>query len=108
MADFDDFLDVLQDELVALAQSHLDDVREAAVSDGRQFLDESKEDLKRWTRLLEQGALSEDEFRSLVEGKKDLARMTALKQAGLAAVEIDRFRDALVERIVGAATRVFL
>lgn len=106
--EFDVLLDALKDEVVSLAKTHLDEVRDAAVQDGKQFLETSKEDLKRWTRLMHQGKLSEDEFRSLVEGKKDLAEMKALKQAGLAAVEIDRFRSALVDRIVNTVGRVLL
>ena len=108
MADFENFLDALQDEVLDLAQTHLDDLKDAAVQDGEQFLDDAEEDLKTWTRLLEKGELSEADFRSLVKGKKDLARMEALKQAGLAAVEIDKFRDALADRIVGTARTVFL
>lgn len=106
--EFDVLLDALKDEVVSLAKTHLDEVRDAAVQDGKQFLETSKADLKRWTRLMHQGKLSEDEFRSLVEGKKDLAEMKALKQAGLAAVEIDRFRSALVDRIVNTVGRVLL
>ena len=108
MADFDDFIDVLEDELTDLAQSHLDEVKDAAVEDGEQFLDDAEDDLKRWTRLLEKGEISDADFRSLVKGKKDLAKMEALKQAGLAAVEVDKFQDALVDRIVGTARTVFL
>ena len=43
-----------------------------------------------------------------MKGKKDLARMETLKQAGLAAVEVDKFRNALVDHIVGTARTVFL
>lgn len=108
MADFDDFLDTLKDELVDLAADHLDDLKDKAVQDSEQFLEDSKDDLKRWTQLLEEGAISEDDFESLVKGQKDLAKMEALKQAGLAAVEVDRFRENLFDRITGVALRFFL
>lgn len=108
MADFDDFLDTLKDELADLAASHLDDLQDEAVRDSEQFLEDSKEDLKRWTRLLEEGEISEKDFESLVKGQKDLAKMEALKEAGLAAVEVDRFRKNLFDRVLGIASQFFL
>lgn len=108
MPNFDDFLDTLKDEIVDLAKSHLDDARDEAIQDSEQFLEDSKEDLERWTRLLDEGRLSEKDFESLVKGQKDLAKMEALKEAGLAAVEVDRFRKSLFDRIIGAASRTFL
>lgn len=108
MPDVEPFLDALRDELVDLAENRLQSARDAAIQDGEAFLASSKEDLKRWSRLLAEGKLSEEEFQSLVEGKKDLAETTALKQAGLAAVEIDRFRQALIDRIVDTAFRAFI
>jgi hypothetical protein len=108
MPDFDAFLDQLEDDIVDLADAHFDELREQAVQDGEAFLDRTEADLKRWTTLLETGRLSREEMASLVRGQKDLARMNALKQAGLAAVEATRFRDALLERVVSTAVRVFL
>lgn len=108
MPDFDAFFARLKEELVDLAESRLDALSDRAIQDGERFLDDSKEDLRRWTRLLEEGRLSEEDVASLVRGKKDLAEMAALKQAGLAAAEADRFRDALFDRILGTVRRVFL
>lgn len=108
MADFNDFLDTLKDEVVDLAADHLDALQDEAVQDSKQFLEESKEDLERWTKLLEEGEISKKDFKSLVKGQEDLARMEALKQAGLAAVEVDRFRKNLFDRITGVAQKFFL
>jgi len=108
MPDFDEFVGALKDEIVDLAETHLDEVRDRALRDAEQFLDDSRDDLERWTRLMEEGKLSEEDVASLVRGKKDLAKMKALKQAGLTAAEIDRFRNALLDRIVGTAGRLFL
>jgi len=108
MPDLDDFFDALKDEIADLAETHLQEMKDAALQDGHAFLDRTQDDLKRWGRLLEEGELSRDEFESLVRGQKDLAEMEALKQAGLAAVRAERFRDALIDRIVGTATRIFL
>lgn len=108
MPDVDDFLDALKDEITDLAETHLQEMKEAALQDGEAFLNRTQDDLKRWAHLLEQGELSREEFESLVRGQKDLAKMEALKQAGLAAVRAERFRDALIDRIVGTASRILL
>lgn len=108
MPDTDELLDALREEITDLAQTHFDEFTDEAVEDAEAFLDDSKEDLKEWTTLLANGDLTQDEYRSLVEGKKDLAEMKALKRAGLAAVRVDRFRNALVDRVVGTASRLLL
>lgn len=108
MPDIDEFLDALREEITDLAKTHLQDMQEAALEDGKAFLDQTQDDLERWGRLLEQGELSRDEFESLVRGQKDLAEMEALKQAGLAAVRAEQFRDALIDRIIGTAGRILL
>ncbi|WP_263784264.1 hypothetical protein [Salinibacter grassmerensis] len=108
MPDIDAFLDALRDEITDLAGTHLQEMQEAALKDGEAFLNQTQDNLKRWGRLLEQGELSQDEFESLVRGQKDLAEMEALKQAGLAAVRAEQFRDALIDRIIGTAGRILL
>lgn len=108
MPDFDDFLDTLKDELVDLTKTNWREVQNAAIRDSTAFLEKTKDDLKRWTRLLELGELTPEDVKFLIQAKKDLAEMEALKQAGLAAARIDRFRSALIDRIISTTFRVFL
>ncbi|WP_103026774.1 hypothetical protein [Salinibacter altiplanensis] len=108
MPNVDAFFDALRDEITDLAETHLQEMQEAALKDGEAFLNQTRDDLERWSRLLEQGELSQEEFESLVRGQKDLVEMEALKQAGLAAVRAEQFRDALINRIVGTAGRILL
>lgn len=108
MPDVDAFLDVLRDEITDLARTHFQEMQEAALEDGEAFLNQTQDDLERWGRLLEQGELSQEEFESLVRGQKDVAEIEALKQAGLAPLRADQFRDALINRIVGTASRILL
>ncbi len=108
MPNFETFLDTLNDDIVQLAETHFDDLRDQAVQDGTTFLEQTEDDLKRWTRLLEEEKLTRAEVASLVRGRRDLAEMEALKQAGLAAAEADRFRNALLDQVVSTAVNVFL
>jgi len=108
MAIFDDFLNALKDGLKQLVADTVQDFTQAATKDGRAFLDKARADLERWTSALAHGHLSKDDFAFLVKGKKDLAEMEALKQAGLALVRLDQFRSSLIDLVVGTAFKVFL
>lgn len=107
MPDFEKFLDALKGNIREYAEEdwkgHVDDL----ISDGSAFLDKTKEDLKGWATQLAEGSLSKDDFMWLVQGKKDLAEMEALKQAGLALVELDRCRKELLDLVVNTAFDAF-
>jgi hypothetical protein len=108
MAAYKEFLAALETGIRDLAAKTGKEFAKDAQSDAREFLTKTEEDLKRWTKLLAKGQLTKDEFEWLVEGKQDLAKMRALKLAGLAQVRIDRFRNALMDLIVDTAFAVFL
>jgi hypothetical protein len=108
MPDFDDFLENLKKGLEELAKKNWIEFREAAEKDGKAFVEKTKEDLRRWTKLLAQGDLSKDDFEFLVAGKKDLAAMEALRQAGLTLVRLERFQNALTSLVIDTAFETFL
>ena len=91
-----------------LAKKTLKGFKEEAVSDTKKFLEASKSDLKRWVKLLAQGDITQDDFEWLVLGRKDVAKMYALKQAGLTLVRIDRFKSALLNLVIDSAFDIFL
>lgn len=69
----------------------------------KDWLEKSKSDLQRWVEELAREEIDRDEFQSLVEGQLDVAEMQALKQAGLAAVQIESFVNGVVDIVVNAA-----
>lgn len=56
--------------------------------------------MQRWTKLLAQGDLTQDDIEWLVTSKKNLAEMEALKQAGLTLVRLERFQNALISLVI--------
>lgn len=108
MAKFDDFKDALEDGIEDLAKETVKDFADEALNDGKAFLRETEDDLKRWTKLLASGDLSQDDFKWLVQSKKDVAQMVALTQKGLALTKIDNFRQGMLDLVVDTATNVFL
>ena len=107
MADFKDFWENLKKGLEDLAKKNLSEFQKAAEKDGRAFLNKTKKDLRRWTGLLAQGGLTREDFEWLVRGKKDLAEMEALKQAGLGLAKIEKFQNALISLVVDTAFETF-
>ena len=102
------FRETLFDRLRALAEDEWTEVASAALDDGRAFVATAEADLARWAALLEAGDLTPEDFTWLVQGKRDLAELEALKQAGLGLARLDRFRASLLDTVVGTAFDVFL
>jgi hypothetical protein len=98
--DFKEIFSELKKEITTLAQATVKNYTKEAVADGKQFLLESEEKLKRWTLLLADKQLTTEDFEWLVLSQKDLAKMEALKQSGLALARIDAFRLSLLNLII--------
>jgi hypothetical protein len=108
MADFDEYFDKLVKNLEDLVNNNWKDFLDAAEADGKAFLLETKEDLKRWTRLLSNGDLTREEFEFLVGSKEDLLKLKALKKLGLTKVRIQMFQTAVIGLIIDTAFNFFL
>jgi hypothetical protein len=108
MADFDKYFDILVKNLVDLVKNNWKDFLDAAEADGKAFLLETKEDLKRWTRLLAKGDLTREEFEFLVGSKEDLLKLKALKKLGLTKVRIQMFQTAVIGLIIDTAFDFFI
>ncbi|HST31388.1 MAG TPA: hypothetical protein VLK27_11185 [Chthoniobacterales bacterium] len=105
MADLDigSILKSVEDQAKALAQKMFKQYTRQAASDVKDFIQKSRDSLKRWIEELARGEMDKDEFESLVRGQADLAEMHALKQAGLATVQIDTFVDGVLDIVISAA-----
>lgn len=80
MATFDEFMQVLQKELIEFAEYSWNEYKTAAIRNGKSFLEITKSDLERWTRMLITCDLTRDDFEWLMIGKKDLAELVYLKE----------------------------
>ena len=107
MATFDEFFNTLVDGIGALARETIQEYVNEATQDGKDFIEKTRDNLKKWTEDLAAGRMDRDEFTFLVKGQKDLAEMFALTQAGLAAVRVDKFRNAVIDLVVNTALGMF-
>lgn len=101
--DFEQFLNSIKEEVTNLAKTEANEFVEAARQDGEAFLNETKTDLLIWTRQLADGVLTKDEFEFLVKGKKDVAKMEALAQAGIGAAKVEKIRTGLINAVLQKA-----
>jgi len=108
MANFEDFIDALKEGAKELAKETFNGFEDQAKQGAEDFIEKSKEDLKRWTKLLAQGDINEQDFSDLVLAKKALAEMFALRQAGLTLIKLENFRKGFINLVVDTAFDVFL
>lgn len=108
MTKFDDFLLQVKTGAKDLARELFMEYRDTAVKESENFFAAARADLERWTKLLITGDLTREDFEWLVKGKKDLLDLYALKQAGLARVRIDRFRNGVIKLVVDKAMAIFI
>lgn len=108
MSRFDDFITALETNLADYARSSFAAWRDAATSDGEDFVAQTRDDLERWTQELAAGQIDEDEFMWLIGCKKDLAELLALKQKGLSEAKLDEFFHGLTGVITNTAVSIFL
>jgi len=105
MANFDEILAGLKNDVIAYAESQWKDMKNQAVADGNAFVQTIKADLQNWTAQLAAGKLTQDDVKWLVQGKKDLAVLESLKLAGLAQARRDQFVNGLVVVVANAALK---
>ena len=101
--DINGILKTIEDQTKALAQQKIKNYSQQALADVKSTLQDSKDDLERWVGELARGEIDKDEFESLVQGQLDVAKMQALKQAGLAEVQIESFVNGVIDIVVNAA-----
>jgi hypothetical protein len=99
----DSILKSVEDQTKALAQQQFKQYTQQALGDVKSSLQDAKEDLKRWVEELARKEIDKDEFESLVQGQIEVAKMQALKQAGLAEVQIESFVNGVIDIVVNAA-----
>ena len=107
MALFNDFWVKLGVELVEFAMYDWRGYRDAAISDGNDFLEKTQDDIRRWCKMLEEGTLSRDDLAVLLAGKKDLAELALLRRRGLSGAALDRFVSGLIDTVASTACNFF-
>ncbi len=102
--DFANVFNTLKNGVINIAETDLKDFVASAKSDGQAILDDLKADLQNWTLQLTSGQLSKSDFEDLVLGQKEELEMVALKEAGIAEIEADKFKNDVINLIITTIT----
>jgi hypothetical protein len=103
---FPDILNQLKTGLIDLAQTSLKDFAKDAKSDAQNLLNTLQDDLQKWTEQLAAGDIDINDFKFLLDAKKDLIEMAALKQAGLMQIKIDQFKNEAFNLVVNIVEKL--
>ena len=103
MASFNKVFDNIKDQVDGLAKKDLKNFSIEGKQDAEAFLTQSRSKLEKWMQLLADKKIDEDEFRWLVESQKAAARMEALRKANAGTMQIEKFRDSVLQIVVKTA-----
>src|SRR5436190_10266766 len=103
MPDIDKILKDAEQGIIHLAETTFTTYKSQAIADGKAFLDAAKGDLQKYTQQLADGDITLDQFRDLMQDEGDLAKMDALKEAGLAHAAFDNFVNGIIGIMITAA-----
>lgn len=74
----------------------------AFVSDTTEFLNQTKDDLQKWATQFEQGEIDADDLEWLLDMKKDIAEMQALKRKGIAKIRLEELQNQMLSIVTSA------
>ena len=103
MTDFKSVFADIKSQVETLVTNVAAEFKADAVKGGKLLLKDLKVDLERWVELLNAGQLKPEEFKWLVKSNTSLTKMAALKQAGMATVEVKKFAGKLLYAITETA-----
>ena len=98
--DFSAIFDQLKKDVVSLGELTVKGYVKEAKDDGKKMLNEMKDNLQRWTLQLSRGDLTTQDFEWLVFSQKDLLLMEGLKQAGLASIRAEQFKNSVLSLVI--------
>ncbi len=107
MVNFEDIFNDIKTQVVDLAKTEVKDYADNAVKDTNEYLQTSKEKLKKWTLLLVDKKIDGDEFGYLVNSQLGLGEMKVLTNIGIAQIKAEKFKDDVIHLVVNTVlTRI--
>lgn len=103
MADFNKIFDDIKSQLGPLAEQDLKQFAAQGKQDAEAFLEQSRANLQQWMQQLANKEIDQDEFRWLVESQKSAAEMVALRAANAGTLQVEHFRDSVLNLVVNTA-----
>jgi hypothetical protein len=102
---FEEYFKTLENSVSAVAGETIAEYASQAKQDGQNALNLLKSNLEQWSNEVATGQMSMEDLEFLVKGQQELFKMNALEEAGLAAIEIDKFKNSLVNLTLNTLTK---
>ena len=94
--DFEKLLKELKADIVAEAKEKFGEEGKIIVSDMQEYLDSSKDKLKKWSNLFVAGHIDKDELAWLLKSQKDLLTMRGLVKLGVNKIKLGHFKNKVI------------
>ncbi len=104
--DFEKIFKELKDNIISIAKDEFGDQADGVVAEMKDYLDESKEKLKKWSLLFVQGNIDKDELAWLVSSQKDILLLKTLQTAGESQIAIGNFKDKVIDTLLDKLTSI--
>jgi hypothetical protein len=99
----DNFVQAVLTDVSNLAATLFKNYAGQAETDARAFIQDSKDRIAEAASLYQQGQMDKGELEDIINDQKALAKMHALKNAGLASAAIDTFTNQVIQIMINAA-----
>ena len=106
--DIEELLKLLKDELLLVLGESYGDYKKETKADVEAFLTLSKVKLERWTKLLQAGELTVEDYKWLLGSQKDLLILNALYQAGISKLRLGHLKNKIIKTIVNTVITVVI
>lgn len=94
--DFEKLLKELKEEIVTEAKVKFGAEGKIIISDMQDYLDSSKEKLKKWSLLFVSGAIDKEELAWLLKSQKSLLTLRALAKLGVNKIKLGHFKNKVI------------
>lgn len=98
--DIDKLLEDLRKNLITVLGDKYKEFKPEIQKDVNVFLENSKEKLLRWSILLVENSITEDEFAWLLKSQQDLVTLKALQGAGLSKIKLNNIKNTIFKTVL--------
>ena len=105
-SDITTLLKTIQDGITELATQSFKEYVKDIGNDSEIIYQAFKGDIERWSIEVENGDLSLEDLEFLIKGKKDLIKITVLTQKGAAKIQLDKFKQGVIDLIFSSIKSV--
>jgi hypothetical protein len=96
----ENILKEIKKELLILFSDHFKNLTDQSKKDLENFLSKTEEKLSRWTLLLAEQKITNEEFEWLVKSQKDLLVLTSLQEGGISKIRLSNIKNQAINTII--------